>query len=85
MAVKRSVNPKALPRKRAAFVARVQRTAKQVRRGKLTLVEVVPELRDFVDEELRRVEDTRRPLTPEELASERARAEQEGRDRGAGV
>ncbi len=54
MAVRRSANPKTLARKRAAFVARVRRTVKQVRRGKLTLAEVEPELRDFVDEEIKR-------------------------------
>ncbi len=54
MAVRRIGNPKALPRKRAAFQARVRRTAKQVERGKLALAEVVPELRDFVDEEIKR-------------------------------
>lgn len=54
MAVRRSGNPEVLVRKRAAFVARVKRTAGKVKRGKLTLAEVVPELRSSVDEEMKR-------------------------------
>lgn len=81
MAVRRSSNPKALARKRAAFVARVRRITEKVRSGKVLIEDVVEELRAFVEEEAARIEDERRPLSAGELAAERARALRETEER----
>lgn len=54
MAVKRVKNQAARVRLFSAHKARVRRTAKQIRRGKLTLDQVADDLREFVDEELKR-------------------------------
>ncbi len=49
MAVRRPINPRALARLAAAHKARVRRTVKQVRRGKLTIDEVEEDIRAEVD------------------------------------
>ncbi len=61
MAVKRTTNPIALVRKRAAFLARVRRTANQVFRGRIDIKDVQGDVREFVRE---RVEQRRGPPVP---------------------
>ncbi len=54
MAVRRSTNPEVLARKRAKHLARVRRTVGKVRRGRIAIEDVAPDLRKFVEEELDR-------------------------------
>ncbi len=53
MAVKRSVNPKALVRLRAEHLARVRRTVEKVRRGKVAVEDVAQDIREEVDAKAR--------------------------------
>ncbi len=61
MAVKRTTNPIALVRKRAAFLARVRRTATQVFRVRNDIKDVKGDVREFVRE---RVEGRGGPPVP---------------------
>ena len=52
MAVRRARGVEPISRLRASHVARVLRTADKVRKGRIGIEDVVPDLRRFVEEEL---------------------------------
>lgn len=53
MAVRRVKNQPALARLRAAFLARVRRTARKVERGQVAIEDVPADIRTEVDERVR--------------------------------
>lgn len=53
MAVRRTKNQPALARLRAAFVARIRRTAKKVEQGKIGIEDVAEDIRGEVDKRVR--------------------------------